>query len=93
MIWTEVETNSLCPHSFSPMPNGKFHNFAMEIRPHDDDDYEDIVPCEQVKYTKSVRHIRHGRHVVHNRHVRHKTNSDGVKHIENDIEYDNKCDV
>lgn len=85
MIWTEAETNSLCPHSFSPMPNGKFHNFAMEIRPHDDDDDygEDIVPCEPVKYTKPVKHVKR---------VKHKSNS-GVKHIENDIEYENTCDV
>ena len=85
MIWTEAETNSLCPHSFSPMPNGKFHNFAMEIMPHDDDD--DIGPCELVKYTKPVRRIGGARR------GRHKTNSGTDKHIENDIEYANKYDV
>ena len=38
MFWSEVETNSLCPNSFGPMPSGKFHNFAIEIMPHDDDE-------------------------------------------------------
>jgi hypothetical protein len=41
MFWSEVETNSLCPNSFGPMPSGKFHNFAIEIMPHDDDDDDD----------------------------------------------------
>ena len=89
MIWTEAETNSLCPNSFSPMPNGKFHNFAIEIRQHDDDgddkdEGDDIGPCEPVKYTKPIKRVRH---------VKYKTNSGGVKQIKDDIEYENKCDV
>lgn len=28
------ETNSLCPNSLAPMPEGKFHNFAIK-RAHD----------------------------------------------------------
>ena len=29
LIWGIEEKNSLCPNSFSPMPVGKFHNFAI----------------------------------------------------------------
>lgn len=40
LIWAE-ETNSLCPNSFSPMPRGKFHNFAIiRIEPDEPNDEE-----------------------------------------------------
>jgi len=40
LIWTE-ETNSLCPNSLSPMPKGKFHNFAIiRIEPDDSETSE-----------------------------------------------------
>jgi hypothetical protein len=38
MFWREKpQKNSLCPNSFAPMPKNKFHNYAIEIREHDDD--------------------------------------------------------
>jgi len=37
VFWREKpEKNSLCPNSFAPMPNNKFHNYAIEIRENDD---------------------------------------------------------
>ena len=39
-IYTQPETNSLCPNSFSLMPGDKFHNFAIERVEPDEDDPE-----------------------------------------------------
>ena len=39
-IYGYQETNSLCPNSFSLMPEDKFHNFAIKRGEPDDDDPE-----------------------------------------------------
>jgi hypothetical protein len=79
MFWSEVETNSLCPNSFGPMPSGKFHNFAIEIMPHDDDD-EDCVS------------ERRGNTIIDTKITNKKINiTTFVDETSN--EYDSNCDV
>ena len=86
IFWSEAETNSLCPNSFSPMPSGKFHNFAIEIMPHDDD--EDVYILESLRNT-----------IAKNKKINIETSNETSGETSNETsgetsnEYDGKCDV
>ena len=84
MFWSEVETNSLCPNSFGPMPSGKFHNFAIEIMPHDDD--EDVyIPKRSGNSISDVK--------IKNKKIKNKKINITTFVDETSDGYDGKCDV
>ena len=94
IFWSEVETNSLCPNSFSPMPSGKFHNFAIEIMPHDDD--EDVYILESLRNTAAKnKKINIDTSNETSNEIINETSNETSNEISNETSdvYDGKCDV
>ena len=93
MFWSEVETNSLCPNSFGPMPSGKFHNFAIEIIPHDDDEDVYIPEGNNAIIDLKMKNKKIKNKKIKNKKIKNKKINITTFVDETSDVYDGKCDV